>query len=107
MSLVQFYVQGITLIVNNFVIFLLQIRVFRPPNYSGTMALVMLFALVAGFLYLRRNNLDFLYNKNLWGILAVVSFKTNFLVCCVISNIRKACEKEYSIAFLAILWALS
>ncbi|XP_054266058.1 tumor suppressor candidate 3 [Macrosteles quadrilineatus] len=49
-----------------------QIRVFRPPNYSGTMALVMLFALVAGFLYLKRNNLDFLYNKNLWAISAVL-----------------------------------
>lgn len=74
---------GVLLIVNHFVTFILQIRVFRPPNYSGTMALVMLFALVAGFLYLRRNNLDFLYNKNLWGILAVVSFKTTFLVCFV------------------------
>lgn len=41
---------------------------FRPPNYSGTVALVVLFALVAGFLYLRRNNLDFLYNKNMWGV---------------------------------------
>ncbi|XP_075212414.1 oligosaccharide transferase gamma subunit [Lycorma delicatula] len=48
-----------------------QIRVFRPPSYSGTMALIMLFALVAGFLYLRRNNLDFLYNKTLWGISAI------------------------------------
>ncbi|XP_063222730.1 tumor suppressor candidate 3 [Bacillus rossius redtenbacheri] len=48
-----------------------QIRVFRPPNYSGTAALIMLFGLVAGFLYLRRNNLDFLYNKNIWGIGAV------------------------------------
>nr|CAD7395199.1 unnamed protein product [Timema poppensis] len=48
-----------------------QIRVFRPPNYSGTAALITLFGLVAGFLYLRRNNLDFLYNKNIWGIGAV------------------------------------
>ncbi|KAK4887222.1 hypothetical protein RN001_003493 [Aquatica leii] len=46
----------------------IQIRVFRPPNYSGTVALVVLFAIVAGFLYLRRNNLDFLYNKNMWAI---------------------------------------
>ncbi|KAB0798828.1 hypothetical protein PPYR_06881 [Photinus pyralis] len=45
----------------------IQIRLFRPPNYSGTAALVVLFALVAGFLYLRRNNLDFLYNKNMWA----------------------------------------
>jgi hypothetical protein len=56
-----------------FVTRVLQIRVFRPPNYSGTVALVMLFSVVAGFLYLRRNNLDFLYNKNCWGIGAVVS----------------------------------
>ncbi|XP_071452591.1 dolichyl-diphosphooligosaccharide--protein glycosyltransferase subunit TUSC3 [Hetaerina americana] len=44
-----------------------QLRVFRPPNYSGTVALIMLFALVGGFLYLKRNNLDFLYNKTVWA----------------------------------------
>lgn len=49
----------------------IQIRVFRPPNYSGTVALLMLFAMVGGFLYLRRNNLEFLYNKRLWGTGAV------------------------------------
>ncbi|XP_049859474.1 tumor suppressor candidate 3 [Schistocerca gregaria] len=49
----------------------IQIRVFRPPNYSGTVALVLLSALVAGFIYLRRNNLDFLYNKNCWAVIAV------------------------------------
>ncbi|XP_049865360.1 tumor suppressor candidate 3 [Pectinophora gossypiella] len=49
-----------------------QIRVFRPPNYSGAVALAMLFALVAGFLYLRRNNLEFLYNKEMWATLAVI-----------------------------------
>ncbi|XP_028131470.1 tumor suppressor candidate 3 [Diabrotica virgifera virgifera] len=45
-----------------------QIRVFRPPNYSGTFALIILFAIVAAFLYLRRNNLEFLYNKTMWGL---------------------------------------
>lgn len=50
----------------------IQIRVFRPPNYSGTVAVLMLVSLVGGFLYLRRNNLDFLYNKQLWSMLAVV-----------------------------------
>jgi len=49
-----------------------QIRIFRPPNYSGSVAVVMLFSLVAGFLYMRRNNLEFLYNKQLWGILSVL-----------------------------------
>jgi len=49
----------------------IQIRVFRPPNYSGALALVMVLIFVAGFLYMRRNNLDFLYNKTLWGVAAV------------------------------------
>ncbi|XP_060530308.1 tumor suppressor candidate 3 [Cylas formicarius] len=46
----------------------IQIRVFRPPNYSGTLAVIILFSFVAGFLYLRRNNLEFLYNKTMWGM---------------------------------------
>lgn len=46
----------------------IQIRVFRPPNYSGTIALVILFALIGVLLYMRRNNLDFLYNKTSWGL---------------------------------------
>lgn len=50
----------------------IQIRVFRPPNYSGTIAMLMLVSFVGGFLYLRRNNLEFLYNKQLWGTLAVL-----------------------------------
>ncbi|XP_070554228.1 dolichyl-diphosphooligosaccharide--protein glycosyltransferase subunit TUSC3-like isoform X2 [Ptychodera flava] len=44
------------------------IRVFRPPNYSGTIALGLLFSLICGLLYLRRNNLEFLYNKTMWGV---------------------------------------
>merc|ERR1711963_645699 len=47
------------------------IRVFRPPNYTGTIALLMLFALVGGLLYLRRNNLEFPYNKTAWSLLAL------------------------------------
>ncbi|XP_030383596.1 tumor suppressor candidate 3 [Scaptodrosophila lebanonensis] len=49
----------------------IQIRIFRPPNYSGTVAMITLVALVGSFLYIRRNNLEFLYNKNLWGAIAV------------------------------------
>lgn len=47
------------------------IRVFRPPNYSGTLALIILFAFAGGFLYVRRNNLEFLYNKTMWGVWAL------------------------------------
>ncbi|CAH1777998.1 unnamed protein product [Owenia fusiformis] len=49
----------------------IQIRIFRPPNYSGTLALVLLFSLIAGLLYLKRNNLEFLYNKTSWAIAAL------------------------------------
>ena len=51
---------------------ILQIRVFRPPNYSGTLALALLFSLIGGLLYLKRNSLEFLYNKTSWGIAALV-----------------------------------
>lgn len=50
----------------------LQIRVFRPPNYSGTIALALLVSLVGGLLYLRRNNLEFIYNKTGWAMAALV-----------------------------------
>jgi len=49
----------------------MNIRVFRPPNYTGTMALLILIALVGGLVYLRRNNLEFLFNKNTWSMLAM------------------------------------
>jgi len=49
----------------------IQVRVFRPPNYSGTLALVILFGFLTTLLYLRRNNLEFLYNKNLWAVSAL------------------------------------
>jgi len=47
------------------------IRVFRPPNYTGTIAMFILFAVTAVLLYMRRNNLDFLYNKTAWGLIAL------------------------------------
>jgi len=49
----------------------MNIRVFRPPNYTGTVALLMLFAMVGGLLYLRRNNLEFLYNKTAWYLFSL------------------------------------
>ncbi|XP_054714356.1 tumor suppressor candidate 3-like [Uloborus diversus] len=47
------------------------IRIFRPPNYSGTIALAILITLIGALLYMRRNNLDFLYNKTSWGLAAL------------------------------------
>ena len=39
------------------------IRIFRPPNYSGTIAMSLLFIIVAGILFMKRNNLEFIYNS--------------------------------------------
>lgn len=49
-----------------------QIRVFRPPNYTGTVGVAMLALMVAVVLYLRRDNLEFLRNKQMWSVLALV-----------------------------------
>nr|SVE74789.1 EOG090X09EZ [Daphnia carinata] len=49
----------------------IQIRVLRPPNYSATIALVALFTVIGGLLYLRRNNLEFLYNKTMWAVMSL------------------------------------
>merc|ERR1719219_745819 len=48
-----------------------QIRVLRPPNYTGTVAMFILFGVTGVLIYMRRNNLEFLYNKNAWGLLAL------------------------------------
>ena len=46
------------------------IRVFRPPNYTGTITLLMLISVVGSLVYLRRNNLEFIFNKTTWCMLA-------------------------------------
>ncbi|PAA92052.1 hypothetical protein BOX15_Mlig028467g3 [Macrostomum lignano] len=46
----------------------IQIRVFRPPNYSWTLVLGILMSMAVGVLYLKRSSLDFIYNKKSWGI---------------------------------------
>lgn len=48
------------------------IRVFRPPNYQGTILFVTIIAMVAGILYLRRDNLEFLKNKTAWATMALL-----------------------------------
>ena len=53
-----------------------QIRVIRPPNYAGTAGLLLLMALFGFLLYLRRNNLEFLYNKTMWAVMALVRIGT-------------------------------
>uniref|UniRef100_A0A1I7X6Q7 U1-type domain-containing protein n=1 Tax=Heterorhabditis bacteriophora TaxID=37862 RepID=A0A1I7X6Q7_HETBA len=48
-----------------------QIRVLRPPNYAAPVVVVLLIGLVLGLLYMKRNNLEFLYNKTSWGLVCL------------------------------------
>jgi len=52
---------------------LAQVRIFRPPNYTGTVVLILLFSLAGGLLYVRRSSLEFIYNKVFWGVASIVS----------------------------------
>ncbi|XP_065124109.1 dolichyl-diphosphooligosaccharide--protein glycosyltransferase subunit MAGT1 [Paramisgurnus dabryanus] len=47
------------------------IRVIRPPNYAGPLMLGLLLAVIGSLAYLRRNNLEFLFNKNVWAFSAL------------------------------------
>ncbi|CAH8586476.1 unnamed protein product [Schistosoma rodhaini] len=49
----------------------IQIRLFRPPNYTGTMLLALFMSLGAAVLYFRRINLDCLYNRSLWSAISL------------------------------------
>ena len=51
----------------------ISVRVVRPPNYTASFLLLVLFSLLSVLLYVRRNNLDFLYNKTSWALIALVS----------------------------------
>ncbi|KAK6036128.1 putative magnesium transporter protein 1 [Cooperia oncophora] len=47
------------------------IRILRPPNYAAPVVIVLLLALVLGLLYMKRNNLEFLYNRTSWGLVCL------------------------------------
>ncbi|CAH8594243.1 unnamed protein product [Heterobilharzia americana] len=49
----------------------IQIRVFRPPSYTGTMLLALFMSLGAAVLYFRRINLECLYNRSLWSAISL------------------------------------
>ena len=42
-----------------------------PSILSGTVAVLMLAVLIGGLLYLRRNNLEFLYNRTAWSLISL------------------------------------
>ncbi|CAF0887568.1 unnamed protein product [Didymodactylos carnosus] len=50
----------------------IHIHVFRPPNYSGFLLVILLVTMIAGLLYIKRNSLEFLYNNLLWGVSVIL-----------------------------------
>lgn len=44
------------------------VRVIRPPNYTAPVVIVLLLGLILGLFYMKRNSLDFLFNRTTWGI---------------------------------------
>jgi len=51
------------------------------------MALVIVTILVAGLLYLKRNNLEFLYNRTAWGIASLVRLRYLLAVTLFLQNL--------------------
>ncbi|MFH4982014.1 hypothetical protein AB6A40_008723 [Gnathostoma spinigerum] len=49
----------------------IQIRILRPPNYAAPAVVLLLAMLVLGLLYMRRNNLEFLYNRTSWALICL------------------------------------
>lgn len=49
----------------------ISVKIFRPPNYSGFLLIVLLAFMIGGLLYVKRNNLEFLYNKTTWSMLTI------------------------------------
>jgi oligosaccharyltransferase complex subunit gamma len=49
------------------------IKIFRPPNYSGFLLLVLVVLMVGSVLYVKRNDLGFLYNKTTWSLIIIGS----------------------------------
>lgn len=56
----------------------INVKIFRPPNYSGLLLVILLVLMIGGLLYVKRNNLEFLYNKTTWGCITIVGIFSNY-----------------------------
>lgn len=73
----------------------ISIRVVRPPNYTASLMLLVLFSFLSVLLYVRRNNLDFLYNKTSWALISLVIFIFNILaaIFTIVDLNRQSCSQ--------------
>lgn len=81
----------------------IQVKVFRPPNYSGLLLVVLLILMIGGLLYVKRNNLEFLYNKTTWSMIIIVStsFFSSFFFQAIESYVKFIC---FVFFFLRVLF---
>ncbi|VDD93355.1 unnamed protein product [Enterobius vermicularis] len=49
----------------------ISIRVLRPPNYTGPALMILFGMLITGILYMRRDNLEFLFNRTGWAVVCL------------------------------------
>lgn len=49
----------------------INVKIFRPPNYSGLLLIILLVFMIGGLLYVKRNNLEFLYNRTTWSMITI------------------------------------
>ena len=87
----------------------IQVRIFRPPNYMGAVIMGLLVVLIGGLLYVRRKNLEFLYNKTYWAIGALVC--TSLFCYCVVAvyslhKTRLQCVLNIYVVFVFVFWSL-
>uniref|UniRef100_A0A0K0DX98 Dolichyl-diphosphooligosaccharide--protein glycosyltransferase subunit MAGT1 n=1 Tax=Strongyloides stercoralis TaxID=6248 RepID=A0A0K0DX98_STRER len=45
----------------------ISINIVRPPNYGAPIMILLFLLMIVSILYIRRDNLDFLYNRSAWG----------------------------------------
>ena len=82
-----------------------QVRVFRPPNYVGMLALGVLIALVLALLYVKRSSLDFLYNRTAWALMAIVRSPLVLLLILVLLLLPSSCAHTLTLALADLLLA--
>ncbi|CAF0751146.1 unnamed protein product [Rotaria sordida] len=48
-----------------------EIQIYRPPNYSGFLLVILMITMILGLLYVKRDSFKFLFNHIVWGIFII------------------------------------
>ncbi|CAF0751140.1 unnamed protein product [Rotaria sordida] len=50
-----------------------EIQIYRPPNYSGFLLVILMITMILGLLYVKRDSFKFLFNHIVWGIFIILA----------------------------------